>query len=67
MVWACVAKKDNDFVKKCMEYEVDGSRPSGRPKRTGRDVEQKDCQACESKREDTVNRSNIRRKLVKDG
>ena len=27
-------KDDNDWVKKCMEYEVVGSRPRGRPKRT---------------------------------
>jgi len=27
LVWACGAKKDNDWVKKCMEYEVeDGAR-----------------------------------------
>jgi len=28
MVWACAAKRDNDWVKKCMEYEVEGARPS---------------------------------------
>ena len=27
-------KEDTDWVKKCMEYEVEGSRPRGRPKRT---------------------------------
>jgi len=27
-------KEDTDWVKKCMEFEVEGSRPSGRPKRT---------------------------------
>ena len=27
-------KDDDDWVKKCMEYEVEGSRPRGRPKRT---------------------------------
>jgi len=32
MVSACVAKKeDNDWVKKCMEYEAEGTRPRGRP------------------------------------
>jgi len=31
MVWACAAK-DDDWVKKCMEYEVEGPRPNGRPK-----------------------------------
>jgi len=25
-------KEDNDWVKKCMEYEVEGSRPRGRPR-----------------------------------
>ena len=29
-------KDDDDWVKKCMEYEVEGSRPRGRPKRTWR-------------------------------
>jgi len=28
-------KQDNDWVKKCMEYEVEGARPRGtRPKKT---------------------------------
>ena len=27
-------KEDNDWVKKCMEYEVEGARPRGRPKKT---------------------------------
>jgi len=35
-------KEDNDWMKKCMEYEVDGSRPRGRPKRTWTKVVQKD-------------------------
>ena len=34
-------KDDNDWVKKCMEYEVEGSRPRVRPKRTRREVVQK--------------------------
>jgi len=38
-------KEDNDWMKKCMEYEVEGARPSGRPKKTWRDIEEKDCQA----------------------
>jgi len=31
-------KDDDDWVKKCMEYEVEGTRPRGRPKRTWREV-----------------------------
>ena len=29
-------KEDNDWVKKCLEYEVEGAKPRGRPKRTWR-------------------------------
>ena len=31
-------KDDDDWVKKCMEYEVEGARPRGRPKRTWKEV-----------------------------
>ena len=49
MVYGHVLRKeDTDWVKKCMEYEVEGSRPRGRPKRTWREVVQKDCQACKT-------------------
>jgi len=34
-------KEDTDRVKKCMECEVEGSRPRGRPKRTWKEVVQK--------------------------
>ena len=38
-------KEDNDWVKKCMEYEVEGARPRGRPKKTWRQIVEKDCKA----------------------
>jgi len=47
-------KEDTDWVKKCMEYEVEGSRPKGRPKRTWGEVVQKDCQARNFNREDAM-------------
>ena len=50
-------KEDTDWVKKCMEYEVEGSGPRGRPKRTWREVVQKDCQAHNLNREDAMDRS----------
>jgi len=31
-------KDDDNWMKKCMEYEVQGPRPRGRPKRTWREV-----------------------------
>ena len=34
-------KEDNDWVKKCMEYEVEGTRPRGRPKKTWREIVEK--------------------------
>ena len=59
-------KEDTDWVKKCMEYEVEGSRPRGRPKRTWKEVVQKDCQARNLNREDAVDRSRWK-KLIKIG
>ena len=32
--WHVLRKKDEDWVKKCMVYEVECPRPRGRPKRT---------------------------------
>jgi len=40
-------KDDDDWVKKCMEYEVEGPVPRGRPKRTWRGVVREDCQAID--------------------
>jgi len=35
MVWACVAKKDNDRVKKCMEYEEEVPGQEGDKRKLG--------------------------------
>jgi len=59
-------KEDTDWVKKCMKYEVEGSRPRGRPKRTWREVVQKDCQARDLNREDAMDRGRWK-KLIKIG
>jgi len=37
-----------------MEYEVEGARPRGRPKKTWRKIVEKDCQACKLNREDAM-------------
>ena len=55
-------KEDDDWVKKCMEYEVEGPRPRGRPKRTWREVVKEDCLARKLKK---VDRSKWR-KLIKN-
>jgi len=58
-------KDDDDWVKKCMEYEAEGPRPRGRPKRTWREVAQEDCQARKLNKEDAMNRCKWR-KMIKD-
>jgi len=47
-----------------MQFEVEGPRPRGRPKRSWREVVEKDCQARKLNKEDTVDRSRWRR-LIK--
>jgi len=49
-----------------MKYEVEGSRPRGRPKRAWREVVQKDCQALKLNWEDAIDLSRSR-KLIKVG
>jgi len=49
-----------------MEYEVEGCRPRGRPKRRWREVVQKDCKARNLNREDTTDRGRWK-KLIKIG
>ena len=65
MVGHVLRKDDADWVKKCMEYEVEGPRPRGRPKRTWREVVEKDCQARKLNTEDAMDRSKWR-KMIKD-
>jgi len=57
-------KKDTDWVKKCMEYDVESSRPRRRPKRTWTEVVQKYCQARNLNKEDAMDRGRWK-KLIK--
>jgi len=50
-------KEDDDWVKKCMEYEVQGPRPRGRPKSTWKEVVKEDCQARKLNTEVAMDRS----------
>jgi len=62
-----VLRKDDDaWEKKCMEYEVQGPRPIGRPKRTWREVVREDCQPHKKmNEEDAMDRCKWR-KMIKD-
>ena len=57
-------KDDNDWVKKCMEYEVVGSRPRRRPKRIWLEVARRDCQVCGLSRDEAMVRGRWR-KLIR--
>ena len=63
-------KDDDDWVKKCIEHEVEGSRPRGRPKKTWKEVvhedcqARKDCQACKLNQADAMDRCKWRQRRV---
>jgi len=59
-------KEDNDWVKKCMEYKVEGVRSRGRPAKTWREIVEKDYQACKLNREDAVDHHRWRKQIRDD-
>jgi len=59
-------KEDDDWVKKCMEYEVEGARPNGRPKKTWKEIVEKDCQARKLSREDAMDHYRWRKQIRDD-
>jgi len=52
-----------DWVKKCMQYEVEGVIPRGRPKKTWREIVKKDGQARKLNREDAVDHTRWRKHI----
>jgi len=59
-------KEDNNWVKKCLEYEVVGAKPRGSPKKTWREIVEKICQAHGLNREDAMNRTRWRKQIKDD-
>jgi len=49
-----------------MEYEVEGARPRGRPKKTWTEIVQNDCQAHKLNRGDAVDRNRWRKQIMDD-
>jgi len=49
-----------------MEYEVEGARPRGRPKKTWREIVEKYCQPCKVNREDAMDRNRWRKHIRHD-
>jgi len=56
-------KEDNDWVKKCMEYGVEGARPRGRPKKTWSEIVENDCQAQKLNRQHATDRNKWRKQI----
>ena len=54
-------KGDEDWVKKCMEYRVEGRRPVGRPRKTWLESVEVDMAEPEIDKEDVHDRSKWRR------
>ena len=58
-------KDDDDWVRRCVEREVEGSGPRGRPKKTWKEVVREDCQARKLNKEDAMDRCKWR-KMIKE-
>ena len=53
-------------MKKRMDYEVEGARPRGRPKKTWREIVENDCQARGLNREDAMDRIRWKKQIRDD-
>ena len=60
-----IRKGDEDWVKKCMEYRVEGRRPVGRPRRTWLESVEADMAELEIDKEDVHDRKKWRRNVMK--
>jgi len=59
-------KEDNDWIKKCIEYEVEGARPRDKPKKTWREIVERDYQAHKLNREHAVDHNRWRKQIKDD-
>jgi len=66
LVWACVAKKRQRLGEEMYGVWSAGCQNRGRPKRTWREIVQKDCQARKLNREDATDRSRLRKQINGD-
>ena len=58
MAWHVLRKNENEWVKKCRDYEVHGVRPRDRPKKIWSEVTEKDCQTPQLCKNDDMNHRN---------
>ena len=50
----------------CMEYEVEGARPKGRPKKTWTETVQKECQARKLNKKDDMDHNGLKKQIRDD-
>ena len=58
-------ESDEDWVKKCMEFRVEGRRPVGRPRRTWLESVEVDMADIEINKEDVHDRKKWRNNVIK--
>ena len=56
-------KDDNDWVKRCTMWEVEGIRQKGRPKKTWRDCVKNDMESLGLSQKDEQSRNKWRRRI----
>ena len=56
-------KDDNDWVKRCIAWEVEGIRPRGRPKKTWWDCVKNDMESLGLSQKDAQSRNKWRRRI----
>jgi len=59
-------KENSDWMKKCVEYEVEGARARGGPKKAHIETVQKDCQAHRLNRDDAMDRNRWTKQIKDD-
>ena len=64
--WHKLQNIDDDWVKKCMEYEVEDARPRGKPKKTSREIVEKGSQARKLNSEDAMGCDRWRKEIRDD-
>ena len=63
IVWACAAKRRQRLGEEIYGVWSGGCRPKGRPKKTWREIVEKDCQAHKLNRKDAMYRNRLRKQV----
>jgi len=59
-------QEEDDWMKQCMEFEVEDAMPRGRSKKTWREIVGKDCQARKLNKEGAIDRKRWKKQIRDD-